>query len=416
VIEDHGAFKIGFVEFGDDGKRLQRDKQVRVVIDTVRDARKLNKQTGAVTGDTIGGLTVIYAHGWKNNAMSREGYRKDVEKFRDFLRGLAQEVKPTEGTPALPVMGVYLGWHGKSVDIDSGFLNWWTLWPRYFAAGRVGSEEMQRTIAQAIQAGVAGRKQLTEEKRPRVILIGHSLGARVLEGALQQVQGAEIEEEASQSDPKRGLILGQCTNLQKGLDVKSVVDLTLLVNEATKSRRVREATKACYLEPKGNAMVRHPASSKENCPPNSKEARCQPYPIFVHIASSADWATRFLAPVALLGRTAPHTSRLWTHRVNDIAKVPPSESETIFKFQTQEENPRTYAVTRLDPKAARNPVWVMRVDGHIVKNHGDIWNESFQNMIKGLMGGLAVVELRSYSPESKTQQAQPAPPKSAPVK
>lgn len=371
------------------------------VIDALQKARKL-KDNGAVTPETIGGLTVIYAHGWKNNARSREGYHKDVEKFREFLRDLAAEVKPDADKSPIPVTGVYLGWHGKSVDIDSGLLNWWTLWPRYFAAGRVGSEEMQKTISKAIQAGIAGRRTLPEEKRPRVILIGHSLGGRVLERALQQVRGTELEEdENTESDRKLGLILGQCKNLQSGKNVKSIVDLTLLVNEATKSRQVRAATKACHLEGDSKVMVRHPASTEQNCPANSTELRCQPYPIYVHITTSADWATRFLAPVALLGRTAPHSSHLWTHRVNDVSKVPPPDSETVFKFQTQEAIPRTYAVARTDPKQKNNPVWVMRVDRHVMKSHGDIWNESFQNMIKGLMGGLDVVKMRSYSPETR---------------
>ncbi len=422
IIEDHGTFKLGFIEFGDDGKRLplkkairgaqpapnnrpDRDVQLNLVLAELYKARGLNPATVAVVpGKTVGGLTIIFAHGWKNNAQSIEGRTKDVEKFRAFLADVAVEVKPAPDKAPIPVTGVYLGWHGRSVNINSGFLNWWSLWPRYFAAGRVGSQEMQTTIARVIQAGVAGRGTLKEDKRPRVILIGHSLGARVLENALQQVHDTQLDGEDSANDRKLGLILGQCKNLKDGNPVKSVVDLTLLVNEAAKSRQVRAATKACHLDVTADVKVRHPAWTKMSCPAGSNALRCQPYPLFVHITTTADWATRFLAPVALLGRTAPHTSRLWTHRVNKVSAQSTLVPDYVFKFQTQEEPARTYAVTRVHPNQAKNPVWVMRVDNHVMKSHGDIWNESFQNMIKGLMGGLDVVDLRNFSRENREQK------------
>lgn len=396
IIEDHGDFQLGFVEFADDGKRLSGREQLDLVVKRIRTLRHLDLQTGAKQESTIGGLTVIYAHGWKNNARSIEGRRKDVEKFRDFLRGLATEVNPGPGKSPLPVIGVYLGWRGRSVEIDASLLNWWTLWPRYFAAGHVGGEPMHDSIAQLIQAGVAGRKQLTEERRPRVILIGHSLGARVMENALEKVHNQELL--AVEGNPRRGLLLGQCTALNDGKDVTSIVDLTLLVNEATKSRQARRATRECSPAASGG-MVRHPGFSKSFCDANPTERRCQPYPIFVHVASSADWATRFLVPAALFGRTAPHTRSLWTHRVTpDTGAVTPSP---LFKFQTQQDPPRTYAVSRDPAMPERNPIWIMRVDGNVVKDHGDIWNESFQNMILGFMGGLDVVQIRSFSGASR---------------
>jgi pimeloyl-ACP methyl ester carboxylesterase len=391
IIEDHGAYQLGSVEFGEDGKRLSGREQLNLVVQRLRERRHLNLQTGAKQQDTIGGLTVIYAHGWKNNAQSIEGRRRDVEKFREFLASLAEDVNPGSGESKLPVTGVYLGWRGRSVEIESSLLNWWTLWPRYFVAGRVGSDPMHDSIAQLIQAAVAVRKQLSEERRPRVILIGHSLGGRVLQYALEKAHDQETL--AIEGDPKRGLILGQCTALNNGQPVTSVVDLTLLVNEATKSRHARRATTMCA--PTGDAMVRHPAFDKDFCKSNPAERRCQPYPLFVHVASSADWATRFLFPVALLGRTAPHTSSLWTHRV--ALDVPGSTPPPLFRFETQQEPSRTYAVTHDPQNSSKNPVWIMRVDGHVIKDHGDVWNENFQNMIKGFMGGLDVVKLRSFS-------------------
>ena len=386
VVEDHGAYKLGFIEFSDEGKRLRDDWQLKEVVSTIRHARHLTT-AGSATPETGGGMTVIYVHGWKNNARSSANQTKDVEKFRNFLETVAAKVP--SGTP---VNGVYLVWNGKTFDIDSSLLNWWTLWPRYFAAGRVGSREMARTISQLIAAGVAGRgEQIKAHKpRPRVILIGHSLGARVLENALERVpddaglSSLLAEEEAAgfaRPDPSFGVLLGQCKSLGSGKPVKSIVDLTLLVNEANKSRQVRAASAVCAPGPNG-AMLRHPGFSQDLCPDNPSSQFCQPYPLFVHIASSADWATRFLARFALLGGTAPHSPSLVTHRVTEGNPAGPS----LFQFWT--ESQITYSVSRKPNVSDRNPIWVMRVNGKIIKNHGDIWNLNFQNMILALIGGL----------------------------
>ena len=404
VVEDHGSFKLAFVEFDESGNRQQGTKQIEAAERVIRQARGLDLRTGAVQPNTVGGLTVLYIHGWKNNARSVEGQMKDVEKFRLALERISKEL---DLDPAkMPITGVYIGWRGRSVNIDNALLNFWTLFPRYFVAGRVSSDEMQKTIARIFNAGAAGKGR-PNHLRPRVVLLGHSLGGRVLEGAVENVQGSSLFEGIGPS--QNGLVLGACVTLNNGTVTppESPVDLVLSVNEATRSFKVRRANKLCNPPLDAKRFVRHPGYEKTFCEDskNRNEAICKPYPLFVHIASSADWATRWLALLALGGRTAPHSVELHTHNVTEIAAVDDAPPEAVFTFETNGHNAdkerHAYAVISRKPEPNRHPIWVMRVNKHVIQNHGDIWNPDFMNMLISLMGGMETVPMKNYSPAKK---------------
>jgi hypothetical protein len=387
VVVESGLYKLAFVEFDEQGKLWdprQRDEAIRLI----RSRRGLDPDTGAVQPGTRSGATVIYIHGWRNSAYSAPGQHKDVEKFRVALDQIAGTFKPEH----LPLTAVYIGWRGKSVNVENDFLNFYTVWPRSLAAGRVGGEDLRKTLSRLIDAGVAGRDSVAE--RPRVILIGHSLGAKVLESALERPESAS-EDERWQA----GRVLGRCKTLRSGQAVQAEVDLVVLVNEATRSRKFRKASEFCSPHEDPKVFVRHPDHTRELCnsAENSSDPRCRPYPLFVHVASTADWTTRWMFLAAFLGRTAPHTSSLHTHRVTEIPLTAPAPGDALFTFETRRDGKHAYAVANKKPGLSRQPVWNMRVDGRVLRSHGDIWNEDFTRMLLSMMGGLHSVGLKNYS-------------------
>ena len=426
VVEDHGKYKLAFIEFDQVGKLQEGDKQIKAAERVIRAARHLDLESGKKQSDTVGGLTILYIHGWKNNAQSIEGRKKDVEKFREALDRVATELD--FDLRKMPVTGVYIGWRGKSINVENDILNFWTLFPRYLVAGLVSTEDLQKTVSRIINAGNAGRKDVPQEFRPRVILLGHSLGGRVLEGAVERAHGEGLFEEFHPAS-KNGLVLGTCVTLNQE-DVPPTsgtgsaatateetrggptapVDLVLAVNEATRSFKVRRANKLCNPPADITKFVRHPGYDKAFCnvPANKNQAICKPYPLFVHIASKADWATRYLFLAALGGRTAPHSVELHTHSVKEIQAEDDPPAGTVFTFQTAghegDTTHHTYAVVNKKQEPNRHPIWVMRVERPVIHNHGDIWNSDFTNMLMNLMGGLQMVPMKRFSQEKLRMQ------------
>ena len=87
-----------------------------------------------------------------------------------------QQSNPGLAVPKHPraYIGVYLGWRGQSIPGDL-FLSFWN---RRDAAQRVGSSD----YAEAIYRLMAVTKENSQDSR--IVIVGHSFGARVLETAI----------------------------------------------------------------------------------------------------------------------------------------------------------------------------------------------------------------------------------------
>src|SRR5215813_241094 len=160
-------------------------------------------------------LLVFYCHGWKNNSQS-----SDVVKFCDFLGRLAANTAITG--PGYRVHGVYLGWRGNLyrphiekngetlayADTTNRFgkpvvsPKWsrpfvWTAWlqenlsywsRRRAAEHKVSSVPMGRTVytcASLVKSIDKDKERsIADLTASRVLVMGHSFGALMLERAL----------------------------------------------------------------------------------------------------------------------------------------------------------------------------------------------------------------------------------------
>jgi pimeloyl-ACP methyl ester carboxylesterase len=170
----NNRYQIAFVEFGEDG--LSQDTTQLEI------ARRMINNPGISRP-----LVVVYVHGWQNNADST-----DVCRFQRFIDALSTNNLVNEHH--LTVMGVYLAWRGKSLNVKG--VNTLTFWNREQNAHRVANavppDANTRALYTLSEAVTTLSRDLRQKKHsykgrftpPRAILLGHSFGALVLEESI----------------------------------------------------------------------------------------------------------------------------------------------------------------------------------------------------------------------------------------
>lgn len=159
---------MSYVEFDDQGW-FEDIKQLETL------TRFLDEQAKVENKDM---LIVLFAHGWLHNASPCD---TDSHCFRGLLERLSLlEDWNTDGTRRTEprvVVGVYVGWRGKSSDIP--LLKRLTFWTRKAAAQRVGNGGVNHLVSTLNQV----RSHQNPKRKPgktRLILLGHSFGGKVL--------------------------------------------------------------------------------------------------------------------------------------------------------------------------------------------------------------------------------------------
>ena len=419
-------YKMAFIEFNEKGRLF--DPRQEEAARQLLEREKENAPDGAV-------ITVVYIHGWKNNAAeaSPGDKPKDVEKFQSALLELGYRAKQAaEATKAraVPVVGFYMAWRGKTL-MGPDWFTFPSLWGRRNTANNIGDgPDLPRILNQLIEQTNAGNDT------SRVLLVGHSFGARVLEHAIESGTVTLYD------------------SLPRETFVRPRVDLVLYVNSANDSRlsmgRVQELKQ-------GKLRVRHPNYDPADCerPSNPADAearaiRCRDYPLLVAITSTGDSATKFLLPAAntidgddlvpgLADRlpalptsnefadrapaaktvkkvAAGHFGFLQSHLVHEIncpvrrssqdrerALHPvcgEDDRNCRFIFRTFGDTPSCYQVDQRQPVDGKppfndTPFWIMSVEPTVIKDHGDIWNVSFLEMLAQLIAPRGFFEPRT---------------------
>jgi hypothetical protein len=461
-------YKMAFIEFEENGRLF--DPQQEDAARRLLEFEKKRAKNGKI-------ITVVYVHGWKNNASEAApgGKPKDVEKFQGALLELgyrAEQVARAERREPVPIVGIYMAWRGKTLMGPSWF-TFASLWSRRNTANNIGDgPDLGPILDKFVTLTNQGNGQ------SRVVLIGHSFGARVLEHAIE-----------SKDIRLHDVVTGDGV-------VRPRVDLVLYVNSANDSRlsmrRVQELRDMKW-------RVRHPDYKPDECSgktpqaatdPEALAARCRDYPLLVAISSTGDSATSQLLPIAntingdsltpdlakklpepptenvfadglpTKGRirkvAAAHFGFLQSHVAREItcpalrASSPPEQAKTTealideavgravalalgkpedeaerqkreaaeatrrrdaervrveralhpvcpandancrFVFRTLGDKPTCYQVDKrqaVDKRAPFNetPYWIMSVAPVVIKDHGDIWNVSFVEMLGQLM-------------------------------
>ena len=126
-------YKMAFIEFDEKGRMFDPRQEEA--------ARKLlDFEKARATNGTV--ITVVYVHGWKNNAAEAEpgGKSKDVEKFQGALLELgyrAEQAARAANAPTVPIVGIYMAWRGKTL-MGPSWVTFASLWSRRNTANNIG--------------------------------------------------------------------------------------------------------------------------------------------------------------------------------------------------------------------------------------------------------------------------------------
>jgi len=202
------------------------------------------------------GLVIVYVHGWHHNASKSDG---NVDSFQKVLERAA-EIDASYGVPPRPILGVYVGWRGESVNSHhwySKLFSELTFWDRKNTAHAVGNGEVLELLQR-----LSSIRQAHQDSR--LVVIGHSFGGAVVYSTLAHKL---IEQILADEDP--------AVNQEQLLPPVSPWDLAIVVNPAFEAMRLRPQFEL--------------ASSREYGPEQG--------PHLVLITSTADSATGIFFPI-----------------------------------------------------------------------------------------------------------------------
>ena len=125
-------------------------------------------------------VVVLFIHGWHHNAKSSDG---NLVSFSSKMKILADKLHSHPSAKQLTVIGIYVGWRGRSLP---SFLDYGTIWWRKDAAERVGEGDVSEFIARMQK--IYDKHNVSEhdsngtqsDRFMGLVLTGHSLGAQVL--------------------------------------------------------------------------------------------------------------------------------------------------------------------------------------------------------------------------------------------
>lgn len=373
VIKQDGGFfhePNDFVlQVDDEGNFWNKEDENRI-INIIKNEVK-NKNT----------IVIVFVHGWHHNADPYDTNARDfalsLKKTRALLNDSSSDVvgpytqsrKILTGTSDVNVIGLYVGWRGRSLPMP---LNFSTFWGRKRAAERVGSGDLKSFLMKL--NGIYRERsdaRLYSANTPFMGLVtfGHSFGGQVVFKAVAETIKKELAE--NKTGPLQGF-----------------GDLTVLVNPALEAAQYEDI---------------HQIASRRSYPSSQS-------PVFLVVSSQGDWARKWAFPIGRalgsISRSKPDDERwpLWgkalgeyksqrTHAITVRLKDPLIEQS----FDPVEYSKNPCKVAKWDLSAAKkygnvdfrplspdrqyNPFIVAYTDNDLVIGHSGVFEDSLRNFI-----------------------------------
>lgn len=394
------SFDVAIIEFRDDGT-LTAPNQLKAAADCIEHARRSNPN---------GAVVVLFIHGWHHSARwnlkTGEG-DTHFQAFRAVLQNLAlREAERYMPEPAgRRVVGIYLGWNGDPKAKLFNWVRWASFWNRYRTAQAIGGNEPFR---KAVQTVVARTKDPLDNSLPLsespLILIGHSMGALMLESAFLSLLQAEdqplIREQPAHTE--------SCVEIQRDGKPVSFPDVLLALNSAADSQIARSIIAALHGQKFSKTV-------------SAEGIRYAP-PLLVSLTSTADKATgriwRFAQGWHFRRRTDGHDPTLFTHSFDmedpevscppkgfiDFGQnwhclrrpMPPETPTPSFAIDLPARNRRDlsdaseyrharYRLMPLSDGASGHLAWIFQVSPEIIADHNDIFGFKSSSLILALI-------------------------------
>lgn len=266
--ERNAPYSLGFVEIDDQGW-LWQPAQARAALELIERA--------AARSNTF---VVVYVHGWHHDASCCDA---NVECFKALLAKLSRQLNVAAGQlPPSQVVGIYIGWRGRSMP---GWLDYLTFWGRRAAAERVGDGDLREFLLRLDRLHDERRASAAGHTSLGLVTIGHSFGAQ----AVFQTLGPRLQTALVRASAGPGYLRDRSPTTAIRIDapLDGVGDLVVLVNPAVKAADYERMHRLAR-------QLRYPRSQS---------------PILLVIAAENDLVSRWWFP---LDRIAARRSRLGT--------------------------------------------------------------------------------------------------------
>jgi hypothetical protein len=250
VIESTPDYKLGFVEFDDQGW-FWNPRQAKAVEDMIASEAGIGR-----SNNPRGIVIIVFAHGWKNNAATNN---TNVEMFRATLKQLSDSEKIQTNHAPRNIVGVYAAWRGLSATLEP--FKELSFWERKNTAEKVGGfGAMTELLVELETLQKTSNDSLPKNAPPtELIVVGHSMGAAAVYSAISEI----VTERFVKSVPE-------------GRPLKPLGDQVILLNPAF------EASRHYNLNQLAVSISNYPAAQR---------------PVLSIFTSKGDWATHWAFPI-----------------------------------------------------------------------------------------------------------------------
>jgi hypothetical protein len=388
-----GSYLLGFIEFDDQGE-VQNYDQVLAV-------RKLVQR--ACQDSEI--ILLVFVHGWKHNAHAGpEPGEEDnnITHFRDVLRSVSKTEYQQNPDSPRKVVGVYLGWRGLSVTVPG--IKELSFWERKNTAHKVGAGAFTEILLDLENQVVSPNKRHSsgsDSLSSRYIIIGHSFGGAAVYSALSHVLVDHF-------------MAADCT-MKPDCEVSSFADLVVLVNpafEAMHYAALRNATDRAASYANGQLPVLAILTSEDDSATKSA------FPLGRFFSTIFERERADLDQKAKSRTAVGHYVPYQTHRLEPtqgaVGSQPQAFSmsaqlQTYFQFTEQWDTPSLseFELPQIGVRLIKtgstdryNPYLSIYVDGELIPDHNDIYDQRITEFIRQLI----MLSIQEEDPKLRAMQ------------
>jgi hypothetical protein len=383
------AYWLSFVEFDDRGEMFD-PRQLTHAVESIKAAQEQASGTGSNNGVNV----VLFIHGWKNNASDKSG---NVWGFRRSLKSIVRVF------PATPTVGIYIGWRGDAVR--PAFLKQLTIRDRGEKSRNLANAHTTEALLSIIMAAKGAD---FERRDTRLILVGHSFGAAVLESALTQTlinqvmrahRGKESEHRhpsvncpPPDADSETQAAAKKEAAQDEGSEIRPIADLVVYINQAAAANTSFQTLE--FLKRHGVAF-----------------SGVRDVPLIINIASEADSATGLAFPgsqfvffrarnslrkypcnlfgfqnqTRLFYETTAHIGALHSHTIQKSELSNRTGGQITKAHLNIKVDGACYDVIPIDGAVNNTPYWVSHLPARIVPDHSTIFTPQFETFLTSVI-------------------------------
>lgn len=259
VIEATPDYKLGFVEFDDQGWFWDYHQKTAV-------EKLIRNECGNGTDQQRPVIMVLFVHGWKHNAAFDDGNVNTLRTVLKQLNDLEEHLSKRQNRSPRKLIGIYAGWRGLSIESDYFPLPLGmetTFWSRKNAAQKVGGYGAMTELLVDLEAlqKESNSSLPTNAPQSKLIIVGHSFGADAVYNAISQIITERFVDTIKHAP---------------GQVLKPMGDQVILLNPAFEAARLYDLEQL--------------ARSVKDYSPDQR-------PVLSVFQSKGDWATRTFFPI-----------------------------------------------------------------------------------------------------------------------